>query len=227
MSIKTVKVPREMEYVFEDAQRYVTQYFENRQEDPTKGVIVIGGERYVLVRAAALSAEFWEFVKSMYPGLDDEEAADSAASIMFDIAHAIGKADAKVFHEATGVTDPLAKLSTGPIHFSYSGWAFVDILPESKPSPDEDYCLVYDHPYSFEADSWIKLRRRVTRPVCTMNAGYSSGWCEESFGVELTAREIACRARGDEFCRFVMAHPSRVDGFIQDYLERHPELRKA
>lgn len=224
MSVKTVKVPKEMEGVFEDAQRYVKQYFGNRQEDPTKGVIVIGGERYVLVRAASLSAEFWDFVKSMYPGLDEDEAADSAASILFDVAHAIGKADARVFHEATQVTDPLAKLSTGPIHFAYSGWAFVDILPDSRPSPDRNYYLVYDHPYSFEADSWIKLGKRVSRPVCAMSAGYSSGWCEESFGIELTAREICCRAKGDGCCRFVMAHPERVDGFVEDYLRQHPEL---
>ena len=31
-----------------------------------------------------------------------------------------------------------------------------------------------------------------------MNAGYSSGWCEESFGVTAVASEIMCRARGDD-----------------------------
>jgi two-component system cell cycle sensor histidine kinase/response regulator CckA len=224
MAVSTVKAPPEMQGVFEEAERYVGEYFKDRMEDPTKGVIEIGGERYVLVRAASLSAHFWEFVKSMYPGLDDEEAEDSAASILFDIAHAIGKADARVFHEATGVTDPLAKLSTGPVHFSHSGWAFVEILPDSRPSPDTGYYLVYNHPRSFEADSWIKLQRRASRPVCTMNAGYSSGWCEESFGVELTAHEIACRAKGDEFCRFIMAHPSRIDEFVRKYLDEHKEL---
>ena len=31
-----------------------------------------------------------------------------------------------------------------------------------------------------------------------MNAGYSSGWCEESFGVTLVASEILCQAKGDD-----------------------------
>jgi signal transduction histidine kinase/CheY-like chemotaxis protein/HPt (histidine-containing phosphotransfer) domain-containing protein len=43
-----------------------------------------------------------------------------------------------------------------------------------------------------------------------MNAGYSSGWCEESFGLELTAAEVLCRACGDETCSFVMAPPQRI-----------------
>src|SRR5262249_58523591 len=48
-------------------------------------------------------------------------------------------------------------------------------------------------------------------PVCVMNAGYSSGWCEESFGVALVAVETECLAAGGSRCRFVMAPPSRIE----------------
>jgi hypothetical protein len=65
-----------------------------------------------------------------------------------------------------------------------------------------------------------------------MNAGYSSGWCEESFDVPLVSAEIMCRAKGDEHCRFIMAHPAHIEGFIQAYFQaqpghaaRHPRLR--
>jgi hypothetical protein len=58
-----------------------------------------------------------------------------------------------------------------------------------------------------------------------MNAGYSSGWCSESFGVELTSREITCRGNGAPHCRFVMAHPSRIDAYVEAYFDGHPELR--
>src|SRR3989304_624454 len=61
-------------------------------------------------------------------------------------------------------------------------------------------------------------------PVCVMNAGYSSGWCEESFGVPLVASEIMCRAKGDEACRFIMAHPSKIEGYIENYLKKKPKL---
>ncbi|MFH1370422.1 MAG: V4R domain-containing protein [Planctomycetota bacterium] len=237
MAIDTVKVPPEMEPLFIRAQEYVSKYFAKRVEDPTKGEISISGERYILVRAASMSVEFLDFIQSIYPGLEKSESEKAAASILFDIAHAIGKADAAAFHKATNVTDPIAKLSTGPIHFAYTGWAYVDIFPESKPSPDENYYLIYDHPQSFEADSWIKKNAELAKaqgkekiftnfPVCFMNAGYSSGWCEESFGVPLTAKEISCRAMGDPYCRFIMAHPNKIDNYIASYKEKHPELFK-
>jgi PAS domain S-box-containing protein len=57
-----------------------------------------------------------------------------------------------------------------------------------------------------------------------MNAGYSSGWCEESFGIPLVASEIMCKAKGDSACRFIMAHPSRIAQYLQAYLHSHPEI---
>jgi hypothetical protein len=57
-----------------------------------------------------------------------------------------------------------------------------------------------------------------------MNAGYSSGWCEESFGVQLVSSEIMCRAKGDNTCRFIMAHPSQIAHYLHDYLHSHPEI---
>jgi hypothetical protein len=73
------------------------------------------------------------------------------------------------------VKDSIEKLSAGPIHFAYAGWAFLKIFDESNPSPDETYYLIYDHPYSFEADTWITQGANTDFPVCTMNAGYSFG----------------------------------------------------
>ena len=224
--LSTVKVPKSMEGLFEKAQEYVQKYFQTRDEDPTRGSIIIGGERYILVRAASLSFHFFESIKTMYPGLEEKEAIKAASNVLFDIAHAIGLADAKAFHKKTKVTDPIAKLSSGPIHFAYTGWSFVDIFEESKPTPDEKYYLIYDHPQSFEADSWIALGKSPDFCVCVMNAGYSSGWCEASFGVSLVAKEFLCRAKGDKYCRFIMAHPSKIDKYIKKYKNVNPKLFK-
>src|SRR5690606_26670921 len=108
-------------------------------------------------------------------------------------------------------------LSHGPVHFAYTGWALVDIKPSSTPVPSDDYCLVYDHPYSFEAASWLRAGRHSEGPVCIMNAGYSSGWCESSFGLELTAIEVSCKARGDATCSFVMAPPHRIAARVREH----------
>jgi two-component system, cell cycle sensor histidine kinase and response regulator CckA len=224
MTIHAAKVPVEVEAQFATAEQYVAEYFSHREEQPEKGTITIGGERYVLVRAASLFYHFWTFIKSLYPQLSEDEAVDSAARILFDIAHGIGKADARRFHQVMGVSDPIARLSSGPIHFAYTGWAFVEILPGAQLVADMDYVIVYDHPHSFESDSWLAEGRASGRPVCSMNAGYSSGWCEESFDVPLTAKEILCRAAGDDRCRFIMAPPSRIDQHIAVYRAEHPEL---
>jgi signal transduction histidine kinase/CheY-like chemotaxis protein/HPt (histidine-containing phosphotransfer) domain-containing protein/predicted hydrocarbon binding protein len=222
----TVKVPKEFKPIFLKAQEYVAKYFKEKKEDPSKGTIEIFDQRYILVRAASMSVDFFETVKNLYKDKGEEEALNVARSLLFDIAHAIGKADAKNFHKRMHLKDPIEKLSAGPVHFSHSGWAFVDIFPESKPSPDENYFLIYDHPFSFESDAWLKAKKKSDFPVCVMNAGYSSGWCEESFGVTLVASEITCRAKGDNACRFIMAHPSKIEDYIKEYLKREPELAK-
>ena len=217
LELSTVQVPSEMRDVFLRAQDYVERYFAERVEDPRRSTISIAGERYVLVRAASMSVEFFDLVSSLYGERGAQQAQAVAKNLLFDLAHALGKADARSFHARMGVTDPLEKLSAGPVHFSFAGWAFVRLLPGCVPVADERFFLNYEHPFSFESDAWLKQGRRAELPVCIMNAGYSSGWCEESFGLPLVGVEVACQARGDDSCRFIMAPPSR----IEEHLEHH------
>ncbi len=220
--LKTVRVPEKFEPLFEQAQEYVSRYFAQQRADPERGSLEICGQRYVLVRAASMSVEFYDMVRRIYGA--EEEAHAVAHGLLFDIAHAMGMADGKDFMQRMGVTDPLAGVSAGPVHFAHAGWAFVDISADSSPTPDDDYYLLYDHPYSFESDSWLAAGRKTDAPVCVMNSGYSSGWCEHAFGQQLAAVEILCRAKGDDACRFIMAPPHRVEGHIQRYMQQHPEL---
>lgn len=224
--LEDAKVPKKLEPVFKKAQEFVRRYFDDLSVDAGKGMIEISGERYLLVRAASMSVDFFKTVKELYKDVGDEEAQGVARSLLFDIAHAIGKTDARNFHRKMELEDPVDKLSAGPIHFAHSGWAFVDISPESKPTQDENCYLIYDHPYSFESDAWHRVGVKSDFPVCVMNAGYSSGWCEESFGVPLVASEILCKAKGDDCCRFIMAHPAHIENRIKRYLKRKPALAK-
>ena len=215
--LSAVSVPGDLAPVFLRAQSYVRQYFKRKKQVPSKAQIEVSGERYILVRAASMSKEFFDLVTSLYQDRGEDEARTVASSFLFDMAHAIGKADAKSFYSKMGVSKPVEKLSAGPVHFAYTGWAFVKILPESNPTPDENYFLIYDHPFSFEADTWMKNGKKTDFPVCIMNAGYSSGWCEESFGLPLVAVEIECQAKGDEHCRFIMAPPSKIERYLDKY----------
>jgi signal transduction histidine kinase/predicted hydrocarbon binding protein/ActR/RegA family two-component response regulator len=224
MPLKTVKVPSQLELAFTQIESIVSNFFNTRMFKPEQGTIEIGDERYILIRGAALSIEFFALIKRLFGPGRESEAHEFARNMLFDLAHAIGKSDAEKFHAKMHLKDPIAKLSAGPIHFAYTGWAFVDILPESNPSTGKDYCLVYDHPYSFEADAWVRNQQTAETPVCVMNAGYSAGWCEASFGLPLAAVEILCRAAGDHTCRFIMAPPETIANRVEEYSKDRPEI---
>jgi signal transduction histidine kinase/CheY-like chemotaxis protein/predicted hydrocarbon binding protein len=223
----TVSVPSNVKPLFDKAQKTVGNYFRNLKMDPSRGTIEINDQRYVLVRASALSHDFLTTFKTLYADRGDKEAMSIGKNFLFDISHLIGMNDAKNFHQKMNLKDPIEKLSAGPVHFAYSGWAYVDILPESVPSPDENFYLVYHHPFSFEADSWIRSGKKTDTPVCIMNAGYSSGWCEESFGIPLTAVEVTCKAKGDANCTFIMSPPNRIQEHVERFAKSaSPALRK-
>ncbi|MBT3179208.1 MAG: hypothetical protein HOG03_24940 [Desulfobacula sp.] len=219
-TLTTVSVPDNFHQIFLTAQNYVRNYFSTSQRDPEKGSIKFSGERYILVRAASMSIEFFDMMALLYKDRGEKEARALSFNFLFDIAHSIGKADARSFFSKMKLTDPIEKLSAGPIHFAYTGWASVKIHPLSKPTADKNYYLIYDHPYSFEAQAWMDKGQKAEFPVCVMNAGYSSGWCEESFGISLVTAEVECRAKGDRHCRFIMAHPSRIKAYIREYSKK-------
>lgn len=211
----TVKAPTEFSNAFKNAELGVGNYFKEVLIQPENATIEIGGERYVLLRAASLSANFLHKVQSLYADKGEEQAFQIGRNFLFDIAHVLGIEDAKKIHQKLDLKDPISKLSAGPVHFAHTGWANVEILPESNPTPDKNFFLKYNHPSSFEADTWISNNVKTKETVCVMNTGYSSGWCEESFGIPLTAVEVSCRARGDENCTFIMAHPSKIESYLE------------
>ena len=213
-SKKTVKTPNEIAPIFDKASEIVKNYFQTFNADPSLSKIEVNGQRYVLMRAESLANDFFKNILNLYSDRPKQEAIRIGRNLLFDFAHLIGIEDAKNFHRKMKLKDPISKLSAGPVHFAYTGWAFVDILPDSKPSPDDNFYLKYNHPYSFEADSWIKSKEKTDFPVCSMNAGYSSGWCEQSYGIELTSVEISCRAKGDKHCTFIMAPPNKIGEYL-------------
>jgi predicted hydrocarbon binding protein len=218
--VQSVKTPDDMLPMFITAEDKVSKYFESMEWDPKNGRILIGGERYILIRAASMRISFPEVLAEL---MELEEGLNNPhiISIMYQLAKALGQADARKFHLSMGLDDPIEKLSAGPVHFAFTGWANVDIDSESDPSPDENYFLMYTHPRSFEADSFIFMRgSKSPIPVCVMNAGYSAGWCSVSFDVDLDAKEITCRAKGDKECRFVMAHKDKLEDTVKENLQR-------
>ena len=206
----SVRCPKELEPIFLRAEKQVKEFFANQEHDPTKAVRTISGDRYMLVRAEVLGYWLRKVAEKIY-------GTEGTDVLVYEFGKAIGRSDAKGFHEKFGLKQPDERLGPGPIHFNYSGFAFVELLPESHPSPDDDYLLVYNHPHSFEAEMQLKMEGKSKICVCNLTAGYSAGWCEESYGIKLDAEEIACIAKGDKNCKFVMAPPDKLRDHVKKY----------
>lgn len=210
----TVITPAHLKELVGAIEGKIRDHFSDLRFDPENGEITVNGQRYVLFRSDSLSHEFHELIKSRYNDLPEKEAVSVANNFLYDHAKVIGKYDAKAFHKRLKLTDPLERLSAGPVHFAFTGWANVELYDESNPTVDEHFLLKFRHHNSFEAQAWIKAGKKSTTPVCTMNCGYSAGWCEESYGIPLTTVEISCEAKGDEACVFVMAPTDKIEQHI-------------
>ncbi len=70
----TVSVPDAIKPLFDEAQKTVGEYFRNLKMDPTRGTIEINDQRYVLVRASALSNDFLDTIQHLYSDRGEKEA---------------------------------------------------------------------------------------------------------------------------------------------------------
>ncbi len=199
---ESVTVPKNMIDKFIKAEDFVTKYFDTSRRLPKEGKYLIGNQRYI-----ALPAEFVTVMRERIALSGSEELADL---IIYEVAKYFGQLDARDYQQRMNVQDPVEMLSAGPIQFSFRGFAHVNIFPISKPIPDENYLLVFENLNSFEVEASVKKNEHTHSPRCYFNAGYSAGWCEESFGIPLQVREITCQAMGDSSCRFIMAHKNHI-----------------
>jgi son of sevenless-like protein len=210
--LKAAGVPDELRPAFTAAEEKIRAFFSDITPMPERGRINVNGTRFMWTQARGLAMTFRDSITEIFGEKGSEQ-------ILYRFGQALGRNEARAFHERFGLTDPMDRLAAGPIYFAYSGWAFVEILPSSAPRPDEDYILTYHHPGSFEAEVFLSDNITSTHPVCFINAGYSSGWCGESFNIPLDAREVSCAAVGDEHCTFIMTHSSKM-------LERQQRFRE-
>lgn len=218
---KIVEAPKAFENYFDKVLPIFEKYYKEINLKPEKGSIHINGERYILMRSDVISYQVFQSFLRLYKDKTKEEAFDLTSDLLFDFSHIMGYEDAKRFHEKMNVTDPLDKLSSGPTHFAFTGWANVEILEGSNPVANEDFFLQFRHKSNFEAEAWLRNNGGNDQNVCIMNAGYSSGWCSAAYGMDLTTVEVSCTATGDKHCEFIMAPPNRIQAYIDAFLDKH------
>jgi len=208
MPLKSVRVPSAFEGPFAVGEAFVERLFSDVERKPEQGTVHVGGERYVFMRCESL------FV-AWFTALSETFGDQAASRFIYNTAREIGRSDSTSFAQRQGVEDPIARLASGPVHFAHAGWALVDILEDSNPSPNEDFFLHYYHPNTFESEVLAKRGESRDDCACLFSAGYSSGWCTEAFGLELHGRELRCVAKGDAQCEFIMSPSSKLDAHEQ------------
>lgn len=208
---KYVKCPKQFESIFQKAEEIMCPQFEDKNWDPNTGNMLLGGERYIMYRGKSMAIALNKQLNSVL--------GSGATNVIYQIGKACGSSDGKYYFEKLSVEDPQLRLAMGPVSFAMGGYALVEILPESAPAQNDDFLLVYDHPNSYEAESYIETGETTDKPVDFLNAGYSAGWCSEAFGLKLDAKEISCKAKGDRHCRFVMAPPRRLREHVKKLKE--------
>jgi predicted hydrocarbon binding protein len=199
---KYVQCPAPFDPLFLQAETLLEPDFQDQRWDPAHGALLVGGERYVLYRSMSMALHLREELERV--------VGPAADTVIYRFGKACGAADAAYYFERHPQDSPAQRLAMGPVAFALGGYAVVQVLPESSPSPDEDFLLTYDHPNSYEAEAYIRSGNRPEGPVCSLNSGYSAGWCGKAFGLVLEAKEVSCLARGDAHCRFVMAPAARL-----------------
>lgn len=201
---KAAIVPAPFAGLFDHAESYVEGLFARFKREPSKGTLHIGEDRYVLMRAESFYLAWSEALEATF-------GPEATRDLLYNTAREIGRADGRAFALRMGVTDGVARLAAGPLHFAHAGWAFVEIHGDSAPAPNDSYFLHYDHPNTFESEVLRERGRTSTVPACVFSAGYSAGWCSDAFGIEVHAREVRCHACGDGRCEFVMTPAAHLD----------------
>jgi len=201
--MRAAEVPPEMLEVFEKAKETVQGYFDTLTTVPARGRVEVGKDRFILARTDSLSLVLRNVLAEIYGDRGSDQ-------LLYSFGRAVGRTEARKFFDRFGLTDPMSRFGFGPTYFSYSGWAYVNLLFPSSPTPDENFLLVFSIQNSFEAEGHQSASQQSDKPICHINAGYLTGWCEESFTLPLETRELFCSAKGEGFDLFLMTHRKKI-----------------
>jgi predicted hydrocarbon binding protein len=201
--MRTAEVPPELQSVFEKAAVSVKEYFDSLHSVPGRGRVEVGRDRFILARTDSLSLVLRRVLTEIY----GEHGSDQ---LLYAFGKAVGRAEARKFFSGFGLKDPLEKFGFGPTYFAFSGWAFVNLLHPTHLVSDETFVLVFANQQSFEAEGFRLEGEGTQKSICHINAGYLTGWCEESFEIPLETRELFCSARGDPLDLFLMTHRKMI-----------------
>lgn len=201
--MRAAEVPPELLSFFEKAKDSAKDYFDKLQLNPGRGRVEVDRDRFVLARTDSFSFVLRRVLEEIY----GDHGSDQ---LLYSFGKAVGRTEAEKFFTRFAITDPMEKFGFGPTYFSFSGWAYVNLLYPTNPVADESFLLLFANQQSFEAEGFQAERKLTQKPICHITAGYMTGWCEQSFGIPLETRELFCSAKGEGLDLFIMTHRKRI-----------------
>lgn len=201
--MRAAEVPPEMLDVFEKASQLVKSYFDSLKTNPSMGRVEIDRDRFVLARTYSLSFVLRNVLSEIYGDRGSDQ-------LLYSFGKAVGSTEARKFFDRFELNDPMEKFGFGPTYFSFSGWAYVNLLYPTNPVPDENFLLLFANQQSFEAEGFRSEGEKPQKAICHITAGYLTGWCEESFDIPLETRELFCSAKGEGLDLFLMTHRKKI-----------------
>ena len=190
-----------MEERLRSARERVSDFFSSLSHKPGEGLIELADEPHLLIGYRSLVAAHQDLAKRF--------GIAAAQLAFYRLGYEMGSCCCKVISEAYGIEDPLDRLLMGPLFFVKMGWLpYVDFL-KAELAPGEEWFLLWETRSHF-AKKFLEFFGKSDQVECFLLAGVSAGWCSEAFGLPLAAREIFCMAKGDQACRFLIAHRTKL-----------------
>lgn len=194
---------KRLEWLLRRARVDAREYQTLLERDPHTAQVRLAGMAHALVPTGVLS-------RDLPQALDRLSGPHAVAVVMYQIGYLIGHAHCKHFLESSGRVDEelLYRVMSGPFHFAWAGYGDVDLLVLDV-REDQGFAVLWETGNSFSAAEAIRAGER--RRSCYMQAGYSAGWCSMATGLPLVTTELACRAEGVRYCRFLISHEDATD----------------
>ena len=170
--------------------------------DHEAGRILYGEERFLLLSADAIGKLRRELAEVLGPIMAHE--------VLFRFGFHDGETSARTLRGSRPDASPLDLLLAGPRLHMMEGMVRVRI-EELRYEGDFDRLTgVWED--SFEAEQVLGEWGHVEWTACWILTGFASGYASEIAGQDLLCVERACRARGDECCRFEILPAEQFPG---------------
>jgi len=164
------------------------------QVDPASGRISLGGNRYVMLDAAALGGMRREFI--------DNLGWEVARGIFERVGYQCGRHDAHQLGKKRLWTSNEEWLRAGLRLHGLEGMVKATLKQLEIDCANGKLHIAGEWYDSFEAEQHLQQYGIGSRSVCWTLEGYASGYVSECFGEEAICLETHCQGKGDPVCRF-------------------------